>query len=131
MRFLPIAVLLAFSVAMTGCTSAQKDKEDLLANSGFRIVPADTPARMASLQRLPAHKFSLQNRNGKVVWIYPDPTFCHCIYVGDELAYDAYRRGLMAKRMAREAEVVSWLNENNAVPYPFPWDEWGPNTYYY
>jgi len=131
MRLVKLSVVLASALILFACAAAEKNKEDMLTASGFRVELPNTPARVASLQALPPHKFSMQNRNGKVVWIYADPTICQCLYLGDQAAYDTYRRGLADKRMADQARVVQWLNENNAVPYPFPWEEWGPGTAYY
>ena len=55
------------------------NKEDMLAASGFKFVPANTAERQASFRQLPPHKFIRQVRGDKVIYIYADPTICCCI----------------------------------------------------
>ena len=118
------AALLGLALLATGCTQAVADKEDLMANAGFTRIPADTPERQRALQTMPAHKFSMQVRNSKAIWIYPDPTVCRCLYVGDQIAYDQYRRLLSMQRRENESSTAAWLNQNNADPYPMSWEPW-------
>ena len=62
----------------------------MLTASGFKFVPANTPQRQAAFKQLPPHKFSRQIRDGQVFYVYPDPTVCVCLYVGDQKAYATY-----------------------------------------
>ena len=59
-------VLLALGLAASACSGAVVQKEDMLSASGFQYRPADTPQRIAALQKLPAHRFVRQVRNGTV-----------------------------------------------------------------
>jgi hypothetical protein len=124
--------LLALAIALAGCAQAVEKKENLMQAAGFRMLPADTPDRKRALKSLPAHRFSMQIRNNEAVWVYPDPTICGCLYVGDQLAYDQYRRIQAEQRLESEAETAAWLNQNNAIPYPMsfePWYQPGSSTY--
>jgi hypothetical protein len=116
-------LLLAACVGMAGCAAEVKQKEDLLAAAGFTIVPANTPQRQASLASLPPHKFSRQERNNKVIFTYADPTVCNCLYVGDQAAYDLYRREVFAKNLANEQQMT-------AESYSMDWGGWGLGWYY-
>ena len=60
--------------------------------AGFHAEAADTPEKLAELQTLPARKVLPQTRDGKTTFIYPDPTVCHCLYVGGEPEYHQYQR---------------------------------------
>ena len=124
-----LAVLIA--LAAVGCAPSVVSTENALAQAGFRMTPADTPQRMAALTALQPHKFSMQLRNAKAVWVYADPTICHCLYLGDQIAYDTYLARLRAKQDAEYADIVRRANANNALPYPFQWEDWGPRTPHY
>jgi hypothetical protein len=106
-----------------GCSQVQ-NKEDMLAASGFTIVPANTPQRQASIRSLPPHKFVQQVRNNTVLFTYADPTICDCLYVGNQAAYDRYRRDVFAKNLANEEQSTAQLNSEMS------WDGWGPGWYY-
>ncbi len=131
MKRFPMGMVLVASLAIGACAQVITDKEDMLAAAGFKLQPANTPQRQAALRAMPVHKLSMQNRNGKIVWVYADPTICNCVYLGDEQAYDAYRRMVYQKNLADERMAVAQMTEYSAVPYPFAWDTWGPGTPYY
>lgn len=131
MKLARTCIALAVTVSLGACAAAVTNKEDMLAAAGFRLQPADTPARQAALRAMPVHKLSMQNRNGKIVWVYADPTICNCLYLGDEQAYDFYRRMMFQKNLVNEQQAVAQMTEYSAVPYPFAWETWGPGTPYY
>lgn len=116
-------LLLATCVAMTACAAQVQQKEDLLAAAGFTLVPANTPQRQAKLASLPPHKFSRQVRNGAVIFVYPDPTICDCLYVGNQAAYDRYRQEVFQTNIANEQAMT-------AESYQMDWGGWGPGWYY-
>ena len=131
MRRFPIGMALVASLALGACAQVVTNKEDMLAAAGFKPQPADTAQRQAALKSMPGHKLSMQNRKGKIVWVYADPTICNCVYLGDEQAYDAYRRMVFQKNLADEQQAAAQMAEYSAGPYPFAWDTWGPGTPYY
>ena len=95
-------------------------KDDLLAAAGFRILPADTPLRQTSLRQLPPHVFSRLMRDGRAFYVYPDPTGCACLYVGDQTAYASYRKSLFDKQFANEQSLTP-----NEVTMSWDWGPWG------
>lgn len=101
------------------CDVNVKDKENLLAASGFKAQPLKTPAQLASFKTLPEHKLSKKIQDGKTIWLYPDPTICGCLYIGNQAAYDAYQR----KQAAISAADFAALNGSaNATNFDFgPW----------
>jgi hypothetical protein len=84
------AVFLVAACANSGTGASAT--QDMLAAAGFVPKSADTPSRMAALKSLPPHKFVSRMKNGSRRYLYADPTVCACIYVGDQQAYDQYRR---------------------------------------
>ncbi len=89
----PLAVLGA-GLLIAGCSTAQsvQDKEGMLLSSGFQQRPAETAKQQAMMERLPPHTLVKRDRNGKPVYIYSDPTGCHCIYVGTQAAFERYHQ---------------------------------------
>jgi hypothetical protein len=126
-----LAALAAITLGLSGCAQAVMSTENALSQAGFQAQAANTPQRQAALTSLQPHKFSMQIRNGKAIWVYADPTICHCLYLGDQFAYDNYMVALQQKQQREYAEVVRMANANNEMPYPFQWEHWGPGTPYY
>ena len=122
-RFTAVLGSIAICVTLSDCASAVQNKEDLLAAAGFTLVPADTAKRQASLTSLPPHKFVHQDRNGKVLFVYADPTICDCLYVGDQTAYSRYRENVFEKNLANEQQMTAQMNSE------LDWGAWGPGWY--
>jgi hypothetical protein len=122
MRFGTVLAL-GLCLAATACERDQSrgimNREDMLAASGFKFVPANTPERQQAFQRLPPHKFVREVKGDKVIYIYADPTICVCIYVGGQKAYGTYRGLALQKRIADEQVTVA-----NDMYYASGWD-WG------
>jgi hypothetical protein len=101
------SVLLSFILAaVTGCAGVQavgtRSTQDLLAAAGFQAQAADTPERIAELQSLPARRLLSRTHDGAVAYVFSDPAGCHCLYVGGEREYQAYRRLRAQKDRADE-----------------------------
>ena len=110
-------------LALVGCVSPQQQavqKEDLLAAAGFQVRIADTPQRLAAMRRLPANKFVTRVVNGQPVYLYADPLVCRCVYFGSQQNWAAYRREVLARQLANEAQMTAILNQE-------AWD-WGPRA---
>ena len=113
---------LGLCLTVAGCqdgSQAVMKKEDIMIASGFRFVPANTAERRAMFRQLPPHKFLKEIKGDKLIYIYPDPTICVCLYVGNSKAYSTYRKAMFDKQLADEQQqTASALND-------FAWD-WGP-----
>ena len=124
MRFGSILTAMGLCLAATACTDGSRavmNKEDMLTASGFKFVPANTPARQESFRRLPPHKFLREVRGDRVIYVYADPTICGCIYVGGQKAYGTYRARVLDKRIADEQAMMAFqLDTAN-----WNWTEWG------
>jgi hypothetical protein len=135
-----VAASVLYLVAAAGCTDpSQKvmNKEDLLIASGFKFVPANTPQRQMAFRQLTPHKFVRQVRGDKVIYVYPDPTICVCLYVGGPKAYAAYRSRVFDKQIADEQQMTadtysmaSWDWSPWAYGYPDGWP-WVDSIYNY
>ena len=67
-----------------------------LEESGFKMKEANTPERFARLKSFPARKFVRRTRSGVPYFIYADPDYCKCAYVGTQAAMDTFR-GMSAR----------------------------------
>lgn len=128
-RMTMLFTVAAFAVAGAASTpaSAASTKsidrfEDSLAAAGFEARPATTPERQAMLARLPANKLSRRAAGDDMLYVYPDPKACNCIYVGDQAAYGELRKAQAAKRIADEQQMTA---EDYADP-AWSWGAWGP-----
>jgi hypothetical protein len=124
----PIAPVIAL-LALAGCATQQdivQSREHLLAAAGFRIHPAATTEEQHELASLPPHQLVWQQRDGKLAFIFADPLVCHCVFVGDEQAYQAYRRMEFEQQVAQTYWEAGQMNENAAA-----WGPWGPSGYWW
>src|ERR1700691_2594782 len=98
-----IALIAVFTIAACQSQSALvAQNEDNLAAAGFVVRPANTPERIAMLNRLPPHKF-VQRVNGEAVhYVYADPLVCGCLYVGSQQAYNQYKLHQQQQNLADE-----------------------------
>ena len=98
----------------------------MLAAAGFEAHPADTPERQQQLAALPPHQLLMRpappGSREPVGYVYADPDYCHCLYVGDVHAYQAFERLVVEKRIADERMQAAEMEQNA----PFDWGVWGP-----
>jgi hypothetical protein len=85
--------VLALAVGLfSGNVEAGQEGTDMkLEDMGFIMRPANTPAQIERLRLLPARKFVARTKNGSRYYLYADPDFCRCIFVGNELAMKNFR----------------------------------------
>jgi hypothetical protein len=131
----PVVRAVACMSACLGVTACQtvaqrvSDKEDLLAAAGFSVQPANTPQRLDSLRTLPPNKFIPKTQGDGVAYIYADPIVCTCLYVGDQSAFDAYKREIFARQIVDQQQLTAetyseqwnWGGWNQRV--------WGPRIW--
>jgi hypothetical protein len=101
----------------------------MLAAAGFKMLPADTPERQAQLAILPPHQLLVQHLNAAGNdtdgYVYADRDFCHCLYVGNANAFQAFQQMAFQKRLADERLQAAEMEENAA----FNWSMWAPGDW--
>jgi hypothetical protein len=85
-----IAACLIFGLT-AGADAGQEGKDMRLEDMGFVMRPADTVARIERLRLLPPRTFVARSKDGRRYYLYADPDYCKCVFVGDELAMKNYR----------------------------------------
>ena len=100
-----------------GCTAMRRDRaadtKSLLTQAGFKVIPADTPEKMAKLKTVPAYKvIPWQRKTGGTVYAYADPDSCKCVYVGSPKQFASYKQLLSAEQAAEiAAQEKAYSNE--------------------
>jgi hypothetical protein len=84
-------VAAAFIGLVGGPAAAQEAVGMKLEDAGFIMREANTPEKMARLRLLPPHKFITRTNAGQRYFVYADPTYCKCAFVGTPAAMQAYR----------------------------------------
>jgi len=105
--------------------------EARLERAGFHRIPIETPAQNGAVEQLPLYKLNrYDSAKGSVFW-YADPGVCHCLYQGDEQAYQQYAGILQQEREtaayvnSTSADQVAYLSPfGYAFPPPLLWGGW-------
>jgi hypothetical protein len=96
LRLFPALVLLLHASGLAAVEAPGKpvlDKTNFyLSSAGFRIQVANDAAGQKALRALPAHRFVSEGTGNAVRYLYAEPQYCNCIFVGTQQAYDSYRR---------------------------------------
>jgi hypothetical protein len=118
-----ITIVGAVTVALfaSGCATAEnQSNESLLTTAGFKVHPANTPAKQKLLASLPAGKVSTIQKNGHTYFVYPDLKN-NIALVGTQQEYTTYRQLKFAKNISDQNLQAAELN---SMP-PVGWGPWG------
>jgi hypothetical protein len=74
-----------------GAGAGQEGSDMKLEDVGFVMRPANTLAQIERLRLLPPRTFIARSKNGRRYFLYADPDYCKCVFVGDELAIKNYQ----------------------------------------
>jgi hypothetical protein len=122
----------AAGLALAACVSQSTQvsrNEDALAAAGFVVRPANTPERIAMLNRLPPHQFVQRASGDTVHYVYADPLVCGCLYVGSQAAYNQYKLHQLQQHLADE-QLMSAQTYSDAAWNWGAWGPWGPPAPY-
>lgn len=120
-----ILILVLGQSLFPGCAAMERKKaastEDLLIAAGFTTKQPATPQDLASLQSMTPLKLLKTTRDGKVMYVYPDPYNCKCVYVGNEKQYAEYRRLSIERNIAEENLAAAEMWQYGPAPYGWYW----------
>ncbi len=124
-----LAVIAVVAALLSGCAAARKDEamsvERTLAAAGFQMKFADTPEKIDELATLPQRTLAPQERDGELFYVYADPKYCNCLYVGTDKAYERYQKLALQQKLAREKVEAAEMNEDASMNWGM-WGGWGP-----
>jgi hypothetical protein len=75
---------------------AQQEIDTRLRSAGFKVRPAATAQEIDLLRRAPARVMMSRTEQGRRYYVFADPDFCKCVFVGDEQALRTYRETSMS-----------------------------------
>ena len=87
---------------LNGCATtsgASASKQSMLLQAGFKPMNASSQTQQAALGKLRPDKFSTVQRNGKTIYVFPDPAN-NKLYAGDITNYQNYKQLLSASNIA-------------------------------
>jgi hypothetical protein len=117
---------LALCTALAGCAAIERHEagqtEQLLAAAGFQMRPADTPAKLADVERQRQHKVVRHERDGEATYVYADAADCKCLYTGDQASYDQFQKLQVQENVASQEMMAAEMNQQAAMD----WETWGP-----
>lgn len=117
---------LALCATLAGCAAIDRhdaeQTEQLLAAAGFQTRPADTPAKLADLERLQQHKLVRHERDGEATYVYADAADCKCLYTGNQTSYDEFQKLQVQENVAQQEMMAAEMNQQAAMN----WEMWGP-----
>lgn len=120
------ATLVTVMVVASGCAAMRKSEvdsqEQLLSAAGFQMKLADSPEKVAHLQTMTSQKLVPHSKDGKLYYVYADPEFCKCMFVGNAAAYQKYQDLALKEKLSQERLNAAAMNENAAMN----WGLWGP-----
>jgi hypothetical protein len=91
MRLNRAAFILILGFFVDPAASSQEGIDMKLEDAGFKLRVADTAEKMKHARLVPPRKFVARTKNGKRYYVYSDPDFCKCVFVGDATAMKTYR----------------------------------------
>lgn len=86
-----VIALVVFGFIGGAAAASQEGSDMKLEDVGFVMRPANTPAELERLKRLPPRTFVARNKAGRRYYLYADPDYCKCVFLGDELAMKNYQ----------------------------------------
>jgi len=132
-RIVAAIALPVLTSALAGCVTQQsmiEHQEQMLAAAGFLEKPANTPHRQARLAALPPFRVLSQrvtaNGQDTVGYVFADPQFCNCVFVGDPVAFSHYQQLAFQEHLAQEQMAAAQMANDDM----FGWNEWGPYDYW-
>jgi len=85
------ASALAVSGLFAAPAAAQEALGMKLEDAGFKMRVANTPKQLARLKQLPQHRFVKRTKDGRSYYLYADPVYCKCLFLGGVRAMNNYQ----------------------------------------
>ena len=93
-----------------------------LSSAGFRVRLANDPAGQKALHALPAHRFVIHRFGGDVRYLYAEPNYCVCVFVGTRDNYQDYR-DILSRPLPQADDVApDYKSQAGALLYGDPCD---------
>jgi hypothetical protein len=105
------------TVATNNAEIAASQKQNLLAQSGFKVITVTTPKQQQAVAGLAQGRVSAVKYNGKLYYVFPT-TKKDQIFVGKQKQYNAYKRALAAQQGSQPASQPGQPGQQLMNPAP-------------
>ena len=116
--------VLALAVLAIGCAADLKNKQNLAAAAGFKIITPAGADQQAILAKLPPDKVTPVTYKGKGYYVLPDAKN-HQAYIGGQTEYQAYRQLRLQQQISNDNLMAASMNEDAAMNNWGAWGGWG------
>lgn len=120
--FVP-TLLTALTLLLASCASELKEKQDMAAAAGFKVITPTKPEHVAMLPTLPKDKVSQITWQGKVYYVLPDAEHNQA-WVGGPKQFEAYQHLRIAKQISDQNVQAAQMNQMAAMNWG-AWGGWG------
>src|SRR6266436_10191930 len=123
LRFVNILGSVALVYVMAACqttstanssATATSQKENLLAQAGFKAKTVTTPKQQQQVSQLAENKVSAVKYHGKLYYVYPTAKKDQ-IFVGKQAQYDAYKQALKAQQANQQTQQNAQMAAGSPV----------------
>ena len=126
-----MAVLALITACQTATTNnaeiVASQKENLLAQSGFKVITVTTPKQQQAINGLAQYRVSAVKYNGKLYYVFPTATKDK-IYVGKQKQFNVYKQALAAQQGTQPASQQAQPGQQLMNPAPtMTYETAGPN----
>jgi hypothetical protein len=118
MRLSRAAFIVILGFFVDPAVSSQEGTDMHLEDAGFKMRPADNAEKLRHARLVPPRTFVTRLKDGKRYYVYADPDFCKCVFVGDAAAMKTYRdmvtrsKGLAPTVVAPDSVTPAMLIEH-------------------
>src|SRR6266516_6626056 len=120
-----LALIAACQTTTNQAASAQK--ENLLAQSGFKVITVTTPKQQQAINGLAQYRVSAVKYNGKLYYVFPTATKDK-IYVGKQKQFNAYKTALAPQQGSQPTGQQAQPGQQLINPPPtFTYEGAGPH----
>jgi hypothetical protein len=120
-KFLTVLVLAMLAI---GCAADLKNKQNLAAAAGFKVITPAGADQQAILATLPADKVTPVTYKGKSYYVLPDAKNNQA-YVGGQTEYQAYRQLRLQQQISNDNLMAASMNQDAALNNWGAWGGWG------
>ena len=115
------------TVATNNAEIVASQKENLLAQSGFKVITVTDPKQQQAITGLAQGRCSAVKYNGKLYYVFPTATKDK-IYVGKQKQFNAYKTALAAQQASQPAGQQAQPGQQLINPPPtMTYETAGPN----
>ncbi len=112
------------TVATNNAEIAASKKQNLLAQSGFKVITVTTPKQQQAVSQLTMGRVSAVHYNGKLYYVFPTSKKDQ-IFVGKQAQYNAYKQALANQQGQQQMAGQALITTETAGPNHIEVEQFG------